>query len=52
MNEAESELKYEPFSNKKMIAFSLGGMIGGLMWSVRGMFQLYAQKGLGITFYM
>ena len=49
MNETKEETKYEPFKNSKMVAFKLGTMIGGLLWGLRAMFQLYATKGLGLT---
>lgn len=49
MNEIESETKYKPFSNKRMAGFSLGGLILGMMWSIRGMVQLYAEKGLKLS---
>ncbi len=51
MNEVESETKYEPFNNKRMFAFSLGVPIITLMWSIRAMIQLYAEKGLKLSIF-
>ena len=42
----EPESKYVRLSTGRMIGISLGPMIGTLMWSVVGMFQLYAEKAL------
>ena len=50
MSDIESETKYKSFTKKKMVAFSLGnGLILPMMWSIRGMVQLYAEKGLKIS---
>lgn len=38
--------RYKPFSNKRMMGFSLGGVILSMMWGVRAMVQLYAEKAL------
>jgi Na+/melibiose symporter-like transporter len=43
---AEFENRYEPFSNKRMIAYALGGVMLTTMWGIRGMVQLYAEKAL------
>ena len=51
MNEVESETKYKPFSNKRMAGFSLGGLVLGMMWSILGMVQLYAEKGLKLSIF-
>ena len=48
MTESEESTKYEPFSNKKMALFGLGGMIGTFMWMLRGKIQLFATKALGV----
>ena len=40
--------KYEPFSNKRMMAYSLNAVILGMMWSIRNWIQLYAAKAMGI----
>ena len=45
----DSETKYNPFSNKRMFGFSIGTLILSMMWSIRGMIQLYAQKGLKLS---
>ncbi len=42
----ESENRYEPFSNKRMIGYALGGVLLTTMWGIRGMVQLYAEKAL------
>jgi GPH family glycoside/pentoside/hexuronide:cation symporter len=44
----EELTKYEPFSNKKMIAFSLNLAILNAFWAMRNWLQLYAAKALGI----
>ena len=50
MSDVESETKYKSFTKKKMVAFSIGnGLILPMMWSIRGMVQLYAEKGLKIS---
>ena len=41
-------MKYEPFSNKRMIAYSLNTVILSMMWSIRNWIQLYAAKAMGI----
>ena len=41
-------MKYEPFSNKRMVAYSLNTVILSLMWSIRNWIQLYAAKAMGI----
>ena len=52
MSDIESETKYEPFSNKRMLGFSVGGgIILSMMWSIRGMVQLYAEKGLKLSIF-
>ena len=51
MSDIESETKYEPFSNKRMFAFSVGGLILSMMWSIRAMIQLYAEKGLKLSIF-
>jgi len=48
MSSEEELTKYEPFSNKRMIAYSLNTVILGMMWSIRNWIQLYAAKALGI----
>ena len=48
MSSSEEITKYEPFSNKRMIAFSLTGVIGSSIWGLRNWVQLYAAKALGI----
>jgi len=40
--------KYESFSNKRMMAYSLNAVILGMMWSIRNWIQLYAAKAMGI----
>jgi len=42
----ESGNRYEPFSNRRMIAYSFGSVILVAMWGIRGMVQLYAEKAL------
>jgi GPH family glycoside/pentoside/hexuronide:cation symporter len=41
-------MKYEPFSNKRMVAYSLNTVILSMMWSIRNWIQLYAAKAVGI----
>jgi len=48
MSSEEELTKYEPFSNKRMIAYSLNVVILGLMWSIRNWIQIYAAKAIGI----
>jgi len=43
---SESDSKYEPFSNKRMLGYSLGSVIFVTMWGIRGMVQIYAEKAL------
>lgn len=52
MSNVESETKYEPFSNKRMMAFSLGGIIILTMIDIRGWVQLYMTWGLKLSIYM
>lgn len=47
MNETEG--RYKPFSTAKMLAYSSGGIILSSLWQLRGLFQLYAEKALGIS---
>ena len=46
---SESENRYKPFSTGKMLAYSSGGIILSSLWQLRGLFQLYAEKALGIS---
>jgi GPH family glycoside/pentoside/hexuronide:cation symporter len=48
MSSSKEIMKYEPFSNKKLIAYSLNTVILGLMWGIRNWIQLYAAKAIGI----
>ncbi len=48
MTESEESTKYEPYSNKKMAIFGIGGIIGTFMWIVRGKMQLFATMALGV----
>ncbi len=48
MSSPEEIIKYEPFSNKRMIAYALNTIILSMMWSVRNWIQLYAAKAMGI----
>ena len=48
MSSEEELTKYEPFSNKRMIAFALNLLILDTMWALRNWIQLYATKALGI----
>ena len=48
MSSEEEIKKYEPFSNKKMIAFALNLPILNTLWALRNWIQLYAAKALGI----
>lgn len=43
------EIKYEPFSNARIVAFSFSFMILSAMWGLRNKIQLYAEKALGIS---
>jgi len=52
MSDVESETKYEPFSTKRMMAFSLGGIILLTMTDIRGWVQLYMIWGLKLSIYM
>ena len=52
MSNVESETKYEPFSTKRMMAFSLGGIILLTMTDIRGWVQLYMIWGLKLSIYM
>ena len=52
MSDVKSETKYEPFSNKRMMAFSLGGIIIMTMTEIRGWVQLYMTWGLKLSIYM
>lgn len=47
-SEREEITKYEPLSNKKMVAFSLNLLILNAFWAMRNGLQLYAAKALGI----
>ena len=49
MSDADTETKYEPFSNKKMIAFVFGGTIISTMIEMRSWVQLYMTWGLGLS---
>ena len=49
MSDADTETKYEPFSNKKMIAFVFGGTIIVTMIEMRSWVQLYMTWGLGLS---
>ena len=48
MSSPKEIIKYEPFSNKRMIAYALNTVILSMMWSVRNWIQLYAAKAIGI----
>jgi len=48
MSSDEEITKYERFSNKKMLAFSLNLPILNAFWAMRNGLQLYAAKALGI----
>ncbi len=48
MSNEEELTKYEPFSNKRMIAFALYSPILNTFWSLRNWVQLYSAKALGI----
>ncbi len=52
VSDGESETKYEPFSNKRMMAFTLGGIIIITMIDIRGWIQLYMTWGLKLSIYM
>ena len=49
MSDEETETKYEPFSNKRMMAFVLGGVIIQSMIEMRSYVQLYMTWGLGLS---
>ena len=49
MSDADTETKYEPFSNKEMIAFVFGGTIIVTMIEMRSWVQLYMTWGLGLS---
>lgn len=49
MSDEESETKYEPFSNKRMMAFVLGGIIIQTMIETRSYVQLYMTWGLKLS---
>jgi len=49
MSVSKEAIKYKPFSNKKMLAYSLGFFILNMMWAIRNKIQLYGQKALGIS---
>jgi len=46
--ESEESTKYEPYSNKKMFLFGLGGLVLTFMWILRGKIQLFATMALGV----
>lgn len=48
MSSDDELTKYEPFSNKKMIAFALNLAILNTFWSIRNNIQLFALKAIGI----
>ena len=48
MSSSAEITKYQPFSNKRMMAYSLNAVILGMMWSIRNWIQLYAAKAMGI----
>lgn len=48
MSSSEEIIKYERFSNKRMLAYSLNTVILGMMWAIRNWIQLYAAKAIGI----
>jgi GPH family glycoside/pentoside/hexuronide:cation symporter len=48
MSASKEITKYESFSNKRMMAYSLNAVILGMMWSIRNWIQLYAAKAMGI----
>jgi GPH family glycoside/pentoside/hexuronide:cation symporter len=48
MSTPEEITKYEPFSNKKMIAFAFNATILNAFWALRNWIQIYAAKALGI----
>ncbi|MFX1444985.1 MAG: MFS transporter, partial [Promethearchaeota archaeon] len=48
MSSPEEIIKYEPFSNKRLIAYSLNTVILSMMWGIRNWIQLYAAKAIGI----
>jgi len=49
MSDEETETKYEPFSNKKMMGFVLGGIIIQSMIESRSWVQLYMTWGLKLS---
>ena len=51
MSSPEEITKYEPFSNKRMIAFGLNLPILNVLWSLRNWIQLYSAKALGIPIF-
>lgn len=44
----EEITKYEPFSNKRMIAFAIHGALLSMVWTLRNWIQVYAALALGI----
>ena len=52
MSSDEELTKYEPFSKKKMLAFSLYLPIMNTFWVLRNWTQIYAAKALGIPIYL
>ncbi|MFX1444984.1 MAG: MFS transporter [Promethearchaeota archaeon] len=48
MSSEEELTKYEPFSNKRMLAFGLNLTILNTFWGIRNWIQLYAAKAIGI----
>ena len=48
MSSEEELTKYEPFSNKRMLAFALNLPILNTLWTLRNWIQLYSAKALGI----
>ena len=50
MSSEEELTKYEPLSNKKMVAFALNVPILNTLWSLRNWIQLYSAKALGIPY--
>jgi len=49
MSDDETETKYEPFSNKRMMTFVLGGIIIQSMIEMRSWVQLYMTWGLKLS---
>ncbi|TFG28258.1 MAG: MFS transporter [Promethearchaeota archaeon] len=52
MSDLKEDLKYEPFSNLKMLCFSIGPLLVNLTWIMLRKIQIYATKALGIPIIM